>query len=249
MNNNLPKISIITVCYNSEKTIAKTLESVKNQTYTNIEHLIIDGASKDKTLEVVKNFPHISAVYSEPDKGIYDAMNKGIQKATGDYLWFLHSDDQIYAKDTLELAMQKHQNEDFIYGRAILVNEQGVERALDERKAHPTAKTLSWKTMQNGMVICHQAMLVKRSITPFYDLNYTIAGDLEWVICLLKKTNSVRDTGHYFCRFVEGGASTQHRKKALQQRFQILKNHFGLFPTLWQHFLITIRAFRRGSMR
>lgn len=247
--NHLPKISIITVCYNASKTIEKTLDSVRRQTYSNIEHIIIDGASKDNTLEIVKKYSHIAAVYSEKDKGIYDAMNKGIEKATGDYLWFLHADDQIFADNTLELAMQNHQNEDFIYGKAMLVNEQGIERPLEERKAHPNAKNLSWKTMIDGMVICHQAMLVKRNIAPKYDLQYSIAGDLEWVITLLKKTNSVRDTGLYFCRFVEGGASTQHRKKALQQRFDILKRHFGLLPTFWQHLLIALRAMKRGSMR
>lgn len=246
----LPKVSIITVCYNAEKTIEKTLQSVVAQDYKNIEYIIIDGKSKDKTLEVVAKYENrIALVVSEKDKGIFDAMNKGLQKATGDYVWFVHADDQIFASDTLSSAMQNHQNEDFIYGKAMLVNEQGEERPLEERKPHPDAKNLSWKTLQNGMVICHQAMLVKRSIAPLYDLQYNLVGDLDWVINILKKTSSVRDAGVYMCRFVEGGTSTQHRKASLKQRFEILKKHFGLLPTFWQHILIALRAVKRGSVR
>jgi glycosyltransferase involved in cell wall biosynthesis len=244
-----PKISIITVCYNAAATIEKTLISVQQQDYPHIEHLIIDGQSTDDTLSIVAKYPHISAVYSQSDKGIYDAMNKGIARATGDYLWFLHADDQIYASDTLRLALQDHQHEDFIYGRAMLVNEQGLKRPLEARKAHPKAQTLSWKTMKEGMVICHQAMLVRVKLAPLYNLEYNLVGDLDWVINILKQTSSVRDCGQIMCTFVEGGTSTQHRKASLKQRFQILRKHFGLLPTLWQHALIAVSALRRGSIR
>jgi glycosyltransferase involved in cell wall biosynthesis len=87
------KITIITVCYNSEKTIKTTLDSVANQTFKKIEHIIIDGKSSDKTISIVKKYPHIKKIISEPDKGIYDAMNKGIKIATGDIIGFLNSDD------------------------------------------------------------------------------------------------------------------------------------------------------------
>ena len=244
-----PKISIITVCYNAAKTIEKTLVSVQQQDYPNIEHLIIDGQSTDETLSIVAKYPHISAVYSQSDKGIYDAMNKGIARATGDYLWFLHADDQIYAADTLRLAMQEHQNEDFIYGKAMLINEEGQERPLEERKAHPDRHSLSWKTLKNGMVICHQAMLVKRKLAPLYNLEYHLVGDLDWVIYILKQTNSLRDCGQVMCSFVEGGTSTQHRKASLKQRFHVLTKHFGLLPTLWQHVFFAVKAFKRGSVR
>lgn len=249
MHSELPTISIITICYNSAKTIRKTLDSVAKQTYPKIEHIIIDGKSTDDTLKIVAEYPHISAVYSEKDEGIYDAMNKGIDKATGDYLWFLHSDDQIYANNTLELAFAKHNNEDFVYGKTMMVNEQGAERSLEVRKPHPIAEKLSWKTLLNGMVIGHQAMFVKRSISPKYNLDYSIVGDLDWGIKVLKNSQSVRDTGIFLCRFVEGGISTQHRRKALKQRFDILKQHFGLLPTIGQHILIVFNAIKRGSIR
>ena len=246
----LPKISIITVCYNAEKTIEKTIQSVVSQDYPNIEYLIIDGKSKDSTLDIVQRYADkIALISSEPDKGIFDAMNKGLEKATGDYVWYVHADDQIYAADTLSRSMENHNNEDFVYGKAMLVNEAGQERPLEERKAHPDATTLSWKTMRDGMIICHQAMLVKRTIAPKYNLNYQLVGDLDWVINILKRTQSVRDTQTYMCCFVEGGISTQHRNASLKQRFKILQAHFGLIPTVWQHFLITLKALKRGSVR
>jgi glycosyltransferase involved in cell wall biosynthesis len=205
MNGNSPVVSIITVCFNAEKTIEKTLESVCAQDYPNIEYIIIDGKSSDNTLNIVEKYKsNIALVYSGKDKGIFDAMNIGIQKATGDYLWFIHADDQIFANNSLSLAMQSNNNEDFIYGKAMLVNESGRERGLEERKPHPKQSELSWKTMKNGMVICHQAMLVKRAVAPLYNLDYALVGDLDWVINILKKTNSLRDCGQYLCRFVEG---------------------------------------------
>ena len=91
-------------------------------------------------------------------------------------------------------------------------------------------------------------MLIKKEIAAPYNLDYHLVGDLDWVINALKKSKKVRDTGVYMCRFVEGGISTQHRKASLKQRFHIMKKHFGLFSTLWQHFVITINAMKRGSL-
>ena len=91
------RISIITVTYNAEATIERTLESVAQQTYPDVEHLIIDGASKDRTLEIANRYPH-AIVYSEPDHGLYDAMNKGLKRATGDYLCFLNAGDKLHSK-------------------------------------------------------------------------------------------------------------------------------------------------------
>ena len=94
------KFSIITVTYNAESTLERTLQSVAQQTYPHVEHLIIDGASKDKTLEIARRYPH-AIVHSEPDKGLYDAMNKGLRLATGDYLCFLNAGDTLHSKETL----------------------------------------------------------------------------------------------------------------------------------------------------
>ncbi|MFK7798470.1 MAG: glycosyltransferase family 2 protein [Aureispira sp.] len=249
MSTNLPLVSIITICYNAAATIEKTLQSVAQQDYPHVEYLIIDGKSKDDTLRIVGQYEEVvSRVISEPDKGIYDAMNKGLQYATGEYIWYVHADDQIYAPDTLSQIMANHQNEDFIYGKALLVNEQGIERSLETRKPHPNAAQLTWKTMKQGMAISHQSMLVRRTLAPQYDLQYRYVADFDWLIQVLKKSQSVRDTGTYWCRFAEGGISTQHRNASLKERFAILRKHFGFLPTVWQHMLITLKAIKRGSM-
>ncbi|MCH2022988.1 MAG: glycosyltransferase [Saprospiraceae bacterium] len=250
MSNIFPKVSIITVCYNTEKTIEKTIKSVLEQDYSNIEYIIIDGLSSDRTLEIVNQYKsNIACVISEKDSGVFDAMNKGLEKANGEYIWYLNADDQIYAPNTLSLAMENHKKEDFVYGKAILVNESGVERKHEVRKAHPQAHKLSWRTLKDGMVICHQAMLVKRSIVPKYNLKYEITGDLDWAINVLKRSNSFRDTGLYMCRFVEGGISTVNRKASLIQRFQILCAHYGVFTTVWRHFIFLLKAIKRGTIR
>ena len=245
-----PKVSIITICYNAAATIEKTLQSVTSQTYPNIEYLIIDGQSKDETLDIVARYKDgVTRVISEPDKGIYDAMNKGLREATGEYIWYMHADDQIYAPDTLARIMENHGDEDFIYGKALLINEAGEERSLEARKPHPNAATLTWRSMKQGMAISHQAMLVRRTLAPTYDLQYRYVADFDWLIRVLKASKTVRDTGFYWCRFAEGGISTQHRNASLKERFRILQHHFGLVSTLWQHGIIVLKALKRGSIR
>ena len=95
------KISIITISYNAEVTIEKTLKSIKSQSYDNIEHIIVDGGSKDNTLEICNSYPHVSKIISEPDKGVYDAFNKGIKSATGDVIGFLNADDTFYNENSI----------------------------------------------------------------------------------------------------------------------------------------------------
>ena len=112
------KISIITACYNSAATIGDTLQSVSLQTYDNIEHIIVDGASTDNTIEIVGYFPHVSKVVSEKDKGIYDAMNKGLALATGDVIGILNSDDVYTDRNVISKVMKEFQkgNTDAVYG-------------------------------------------------------------------------------------------------------------------------------------
>ena len=97
-----PRITIITVCYNAEQTIPRTLRSIQAQTYSNIEYLVIDGASKDGTLELVQKLAPRANVFSEPDKGIYDAMNKGLKHATGEYIWYVNAGDALPSPSTVE---------------------------------------------------------------------------------------------------------------------------------------------------
>ena len=93
MNTHLPRISIITICYNASHTISRTLRSIQAQTYNDLEYLVIDGASRDNTLDLVRTLAPRALVHSERDQGIYDAMNKGLSHATGDYIWFINAGD------------------------------------------------------------------------------------------------------------------------------------------------------------
>lgn len=244
---NLPKVSIITVCFNAAQHLEDTIRSVISQTYPNIEYIIQDGLSKDGTMDIVRQYAkHIDIIAEEADQNNFDAMNKAAEKATGDYIWFLHAGDLIYNERSIELAMNNHEEEDFIYGKTVMMNDDGELHAW--HKPHPEAETLSWRSFRNGMIICHQSMLIKRSIWLPYDLKYDLVGDLDWSIRILKRAASVRDTRTYLCRFLEGGISAQTRKRSLRQRFKILIKHFGLTATLWQHLKIGVQALRRGSI-
>ena len=110
------RISIVTITYHAARTLQRTLDSVLSQTYPHIEHLIIDGASKDDTLRIAEQYQaasrHEVIIQSEPDRGLYDAMNKGLQKATGDYIVFLNAGDSLYAPDTIQTVVKSAQNAD-----------------------------------------------------------------------------------------------------------------------------------------
>jgi glycosyltransferase involved in cell wall biosynthesis len=243
----LPKITIATVCFNAEHTIEKTIKSVVAQTYPNIEYIVIDGQSKDNTLTIVDQYKeHVDKVISEKDRNNYDAMNKAMKHATGDYIWFLHAGDIAMAPDTLETIMQEHNDEDFIYGHVQVLDEEGNEHPW--HKTIPKPEDLTWKTLRNGMIICHQAMLVHRRVWVDYDMTYPLVGDLDWTIRLMKQVKSVRYSNTVFCSFLTGGISAQTRKKSLKERFVILKKHFGLIPTLWEHVRIVFLALKRGSI-
>lgn len=234
-----PLISVITVVYNAEKLIKKTLKSVLAQTYPNIENLIIDGKSKDNTLQVIQNFKDNRVrIISEPDKGIYDAMNKGIANAKGDYIIFINAGDEFYDADTLSTIMNAASNADVYYGNTAVINLNG--EILGDRRLFPP-DDLNWRSLRYGMSVSHQSLLVKKSIAPVYDLGYKISADIDWVIRALQNAQTIVNTHNYISRFLEGGVSSSRRKLALKERFSIMKKHYGLLQTLWSHLYITLR--------
>src|ERR1700761_112956 len=131
-----PRLSIITIVYNNASDIERTILSVINQTYKNIEYIIIDGASTDGTLNIIGKYrDSISKLVSEPDKGIYDAMNKGLQQATGDYVLFMNSGDEIYAGDTVEKIFNTEPDADIYYGETEMINADGKSLGRRRHKA------------------------------------------------------------------------------------------------------------------
>ena len=171
-----PQITIITICYNAATTISRTLRSVTAQTYPHIQYLVIDGASKDNTLELVRDLAPQAEVYSEPDKGIYDAMNKGLDRATGDYVWYVNAGDALASPTTVEELVRATCSgsslPDVLYGDTRLIDAQDQDLGL--RRLRPPHE-LNWKSFRSGMLVCHQAFVAKRSIAPHYDLRYLLS--------------------------------------------------------------------------
>ncbi len=236
---NTPKISIITIVYNNVRDIEYTLLSVINQTYPHIEYIVIDGASTDGTLEVINTYRgSIDVLVSEKDKGIYDAMNKGLERATGDYVLFLNSGDELYDNSTIQCIVEKGTNADIIYGETKLVDEQ---RNILGTRRHRAPASFDWTSFKYGMNICHQAIYVKRSIAPKYDTNYQLSADIDWVIRAAKQAKSTKNVNTYVARYLVGGMSQKRHKQSLKERYEIFKKHYGLIPNLVNHSIIAFR--------
>lgn len=239
----VPKISIITVCYNAAPFIERTIQSVLAQTHPAIEYLVIDGASTDQTMEIVCRYRNrISQVISEPDKGLYDAMNKGLRMATGDYVLFLNADDELFDDQVLEWVFATEADADVYYGDAALIDYQGKIIGLRSTYTpHKVPNHLHWKSLRWGMVVSHQAFIVKRSIAPPYDLQYKICADIDWMIRCLKKSKQICNTHLAISKFRVGGASKQQQKLAWKERFLILQRQYGGFSNLFNHAFIALR--------
>lgn len=247
---NQKKLSLITVTYNAESTLQRTLDSVAQQTYREgVEHIIIDGASKDQTLSIAQNYqnqnPDISIIIkSEPDKGLYDAMNKGLKMATGDFVCFLNSGDKLHTDTTLEEIFAKEETEKVgvIYGWTDIVDNEG--HFLHKRRLSPP-KELTWKSFKQGMLVCHQSFYARREICPEYDLKYRFSADVDWCIKVLKECEKQGYSTKYhtetFTDYLEEGMTTKNHKASLKERFRVMQCHYGLMSTLWHHFLFIFR--------
>jgi glycosyltransferase involved in cell wall biosynthesis len=234
-----PLISVITVVYNGEDHIARTIESVIGQTYKQIEYIIIDGKSTDLTLDVIAGFEGVDLLLSEPDSGLYDAMNKGLKAASGAYVWFLNTGDQIYSKDTVELMVAGLENlPDIIYGGTMIIDENQNE--IGDRRLSPPDK-LTWRSFRQGMVVCHQSLIVKRALAPAYNLNYRLSSDIDWAIRAAKNADRTHNTRMILSRFLEGGLTEHNIKAGLKERFKIMRGFYGLIPTILRHFVFGAR--------
>lgn len=203
------KISIITVCYNSAKTIKETLESVKNQSYHDIEYIVIDGGSSDETVSIIKNYEDIISNWvSEKDKGLYDAINKGIEKATGDYVGIINSDDTFFSIDTIkEVAefLMKNTEIDAIIGDIVQHKNSKIIRKYSSKKWNP-------EKLKVGFMPPHPSIFIKRELFDkfgYYSLGYKIAADYELIIRFFLKHNiSYKYSGITTTSMAVGGASS-----------------------------------------
>ena len=232
-----PLFSIITVTYNAGKTILRTLESVDSQDCKSYEHIIIDGASKDDTLKIINDCPNPRRkVFSEPDRGIYDGMNKGLGRAQGKYVIFLNAGDKFHSSDILskyEKAHDEYGVPGIIYGQTNLVDDKG--RFLAPR--HLTAPVnLTYRDFSHGMLVCHQAMCVLRKIASYYELKYRYSADYEWCIRCLQHSRSNIYIPGVVIDYLAEGVTTANRRASLIERFKIMSYYYGFFPTLGRHF-------------
>ncbi|MEG1579881.1 MAG: glycosyltransferase family 2 protein [Bacteroidaceae bacterium] len=254
------KITVATVTFNAGELLARTINSVEQQTYPFVEHLIIDGNSQDNTMEAIHHYQaqnslaeirHEVNALSEPDDGLYDAMNKALQMATGEYILFLNAGDQFHSKDLLDHiakaakeGLTEGQLPAVIYGDTDIVDGQGT--FLHKRPLTPPEQ-LSWKSFKQGMLVCHQAFFARTDLAleASYNEHYRFSADFDWCIRVMqkaKKQNLAIVNAHVVVAdYLKEGMTTQHHTASLRERFWIMKQHYGFFPTLFRHIRFLVR--------
>lgn len=242
-----PKFSLITVTYNAGAVLEDTIQSIITQTYKNVEYILIDGASTDNTMRIVERYrDHIHTVVSEPDQGLYDAMNKGLSLATGDYVCFLNAGDCLHEDDTLlgmvHSVAASHEAPcppDVLYGDTALVDSEG--HFLRMRRLTPP-EHLTWKSFRHGMLVCHQAFFARRAIAPQYDLRYRFSADFDWCIRVMKQARYLHNTHLTLVDYLDEGLTTRNHRASLIERFHIMCRHYGTVPTVMRHLWFALRT-------
>ncbi len=247
-----PLFSIITVTFNASSTIATTLRSVGEQTCRDFEHIIIDGASTDDTLKLIERVQCSNRkLTSEPDSGIYDAMNKGLDQATGKYVLFLNAGDAFHSPDTLAHIADAIFHNDFpgiVYGQTDIVDAKG--RFITHRHLK-APDNLSRESFAEGMVVCHQAFVALTALTSTFDLKYRFSADYDWCIQCLQHSRKNVFMDETLIDYLNEGMSTANRRKSLIERFRIMCYYYGTMPTILRHIKFASRfiAHRRKEKR
>ena len=255
------KFTIVTCTFNAEHELQRTLDSVFHQSYADVEHLILDGLSHDRSVEMAQTYKqrsdearigHEVVVCSERDSGLYDAMNKGIARATGDYIVFLNAGDTFPSEATLEhIAHSIGDGEALpgvIYGDTDIVNDEG--RFLRHRRLQPPAK-LTWRSFRNGMLVCHQAFYVLTTLAKDnpYNLNYRFSADVDWCIRVMKEAERrhlmLKNVDEVVVNYLDGGMTEKNHRASLRERFSVMRRHYGLPLTLIMHVWFAVRQLKK----
>ena len=255
------RFSIVTVTFNAAPVLQRTLDSVFAQSYDEVEHLIIDGASKDATLQTVATYKqqseegqgrHRVTLVSEPDHGLYDAMNKALRMATGDYLVFLNAGDVLPSAHTLKAVADTYaeakerdgKEPGVMYGDTDVVDNEG--NFLYHRRLQPP-RHLSWRSFKWGMLVCHQAFYARTEIAREvpYNLDYRYSADVDWCIRVMYQAEQrqlpLRRVPAVLVNYLEGGMSIKNHRASLQERFAVMRSHYGLLTTLAMHVWFVLR--------
>ena len=256
------KFSVITITYNAESVLQRTLDSVRAQTYEDLEHLVIDGASTDGTLAMAESYKSLSdasdighkvIIRSEPDDGIYDAMTKGLTQASGDYIVFMNAGDSFPHSDTLEqVAHRCHLNElpsdslpAVLYGHTDIVDGDG--HFLHLRRLQPPQK-LTWRSFRHGMLVCHQAFYARTDIAKNlqYDTRYKYSADVDWCIRVMKEADRLalplQNIDMVVANYTEEGTTTRHHRESLRERYRVMAHHYGQVSTFLMHGWFAVRS-------
>ena len=218
------KVSIITVCFNSEKTIEDTLKSVANQTYNNVEHIVIDGKSTDNTNAIIDMYyDSVSIHVSEPDKGLYDAMNKGIKLATGDIVGIINSDDIFASDDSIaNLVAGFDDSVDGVYSDLVYVKEQDVSKITRLYSSRIFKKNL----IRFGIMLPHPTFYVRKSCYEefgYYKTNYRVAADFELIARFVSNNIKLKRINSVTVKMREGGISSSGLIWRVHQNFEIIR--------------------------
>ena len=251
-------ITYVTITYNAASVLQRTLDSVLAQDYPHITHLIIDGASTDGTLGMVNAYikrsnaadnGHRIQVTSEPDKGIYDAMNKGIRSLDGDYVCFLNAGDFLPSPDIASRIVAQVEHSPVapavLYGDTDIVDGEG--RFLRHRRLAPPER-LTWKSFRHGMLVCHQAFYARTDLaiaTPF-DQSFRYSADVDWCIRIMKAAQEenapLLNLHTVVANYTEEGQTTLHHRESLLERYRVMERHYGRVSTLLMHCWFAVRA-------
>ena len=257
------RITYVTITYNAAQVLQRTLDSVLAQDYPDIVHLIIDGASTDDTLKIVEDYiarsnaaenGHRIQVMSEPDKGIYDAMNKGLRSLDGDYVCFLNAGDFLPAPTIVSSIVETLTPSDssltsqlpaVLYGDTDIVDGEG--RFLHHRRLAPP-ENLTWKSFRQGMLVCHQAFYARTdfAIATPYDMQYRYSADVDWCIRVMKaaarENVPMLNLKMVVANYTQEGQTTLHHRESLMERYRVMAHHYGHIQTFLMHVWFVVRA-------
>lgn len=263
------RFTVVTITYNAEAVLQRTLDSVLRQTYEGVEHLIIDGASTDGTLQLLEAYKaendninhetlnikpsHKVIILSEPDHGIYDAMNKGLSQASGDYIVYMNAGDCFPKDDTLEQIVHRCRLTEspsdelpgVLYGNTDIIDGEG--RYLHPRRLQPPAR-LTWRSFRHGMLVCHQAFYARCDIAKNlqYDTRYKYSADVDWCIRVMRETERMGLTlcniNMVVANYTEEGETTRHHRESLRERYRVMASHYGQVSTFLMHCWFVVRS-------
>ncbi len=243
-----PLFSIITVARNASTTIGPTLRSVSVQTCRLFEYILVDGASTDDTVAQARNAGiQELTIVSEPDRGIYDAMNKGLMMANGDYVIFLNAGDAFHDSTTLQALADAALDNDYpgvIYGLTAIVDAN--RKFLSMRHLTPP-EHLTYNSFKDGMLVCHQAFVVLRKLASTYNLRYRFSADFDWCIRCLQNSRRNFYLPEIIVDYLNEGMTTANHRKSLIERFRIMGHYYGYIPTALRHVKFLMRHIGRKS--